>query len=1111
MDSRRSYLDTLNAGRQRRDGASLEQITQSLMDLESRLGRSADAPNANRRGSYARPAEQRETLRQPMPADPRSEFADLRGQLNRMLDSNREAAALAPAHADETDRISRAMHALSDRADEPNIKQLRGEIEHLRSALDTLARDDSLRSPAQPDERERRWSASEFEARPNRLDMAAMADRLQAISDAVSNLPRTLPLNALEERVRMLAGAVEQFVRQHERHAPEMFRMIEDRLDEISRAIVASTAVAKSPLTDLEPFHRIEARISALARQIGEVVEGQPSAEIIDRLAALSQRVEDLFAQGGFPEMAMERLSRQVHLIADRIDRTPADADRKALLAAIDQRFELLSTMIERRQADAMEHGSIMFREMERRLDRVAFASPETADMTRIIGAIDAGFADLANRVDASASGRTGFDRDAIRNLESQVAALSSQLGGSAPDMGDIGPRLGELERAIAENRDSILETARQAAESALRGYDGSHVHTAAVEGLAEDLKALESLTRRSDDRNARTFEAIHGTLVRIVDQLNLLDIARAGAEPAGITDADTLPADARRKSFLGGLARANPPKDASPEADAAFADTRRKALLGEPLDVRIANRPLEPGSGAPDVSAIMRRVREERAQSEEPGETDVAKADLIAAARRAAQAAAADPDARKERDGAAQPPGGRIGGFFRRRAAALLLAATAIPIVLAGLELANDFSAVGKSVQPSDTTFSSTELPADLSTELPADAVAPRTVTPLSPPGAESEVGNDAIEGLAGEASAEPGAAGIAPFEPTMPVSPGDPAPAAVDPADGAMAQPPADAAATVSAPYISPAAAPGDAATSPAPTVAPAISVPAEAGPAALREAAEAGDAKALFELGSRYTDGRGVKRDMHEASIWYERSAELGFAPAQYRVGNLYEKALGVERDTAKARTWYQLAADQGNASAMHNLAVLYAMGAEGAPDNASAARWFTSAAELGVKDSQFNLGVLAAKGVGMKQSLEESYKWFALAAKSGDSDAASKRDEIANSLRPDQLEKAKATVEQWKPTPVNPEANTVEIPDSWQDEASAPVETTANVDMKKAIGNIQRILNKNGYDAGTADGVMGEMTKSAIMAFQMDNDMSPDGQVDEKLVKALLAKK
>ena len=73
-------------------------------------------------------------------------------------------------------------------------------------------------------------------------------------------------------------------MRQHERQTPEMFRLIEERLDEISRAIVASTAVAKSPLADLEPFHRIEARISALARQIDEVVQDRPSVEIIDRL-----------------------------------------------------------------------------------------------------------------------------------------------------------------------------------------------------------------------------------------------------------------------------------------------------------------------------------------------------------------------------------------------------------------------------------------------------------------------------------------------------------------------------------------------------------------------------------------------------------------------------------------------------------------------------------------------------------------------------------------------------------------------------------------------------------------------------------------------------------
>ncbi|KAB2854819.1 MAG: SEL1-like repeat protein, partial [Bauldia sp.] len=281
----------------------------------------------------------------------------------------------------------------------------------------------------------------------------------------------------------------------------------------------------------------------------------------------------------------------------------------------------------------------------------------------------------------------------------------------------------------------------------------------------------------------------------------------------------------------------------------------------------------------------------------------------------------------------------------------------------------------------------------------------------------------------------------------------------------------------------------------------------VPVDAGPVALREAADSGDPKALFEVGSRYAEGRKVKTDMAAAAKWYERSAELGFAPAQYRIGNFFEKGTGVDRDIAKAKTWYQLAAEQGNASAMHNLAVLYAMGADGVADNDSAARWFIKAAELGVKDSQFNLGILAAKGVGVPQDLEESYKWFALVAKAGDRDAAAKRDEVANALRPEQLARARATVELWKPKPVDPEANVVEIPEGWEE----PGTKTASVDMKKAVANIQKILNKNGYEAGGADGVMGEKTKAAIIAFQSDNGLDPTGEIDEKLIKVLLEKK
>jgi localization factor PodJL len=286
----------------------------------------------------------------------------------------------------------------------------------------------------------------------------------------------------------------------------------------------------------------------------------------------------------------------------------------------------------------------------------------------------------------------------------------------------------------------------------------------------------------------------------------------------------------------------------------------------------------------------------------------------------------------------------------------------------------------------------------------------------------------------------------------------------------------------------------------------------IPLAAGPAALREAAAGGDPKALFEIGNRYAEGRGVDADMASAAKWYEQAAQAGLAPAQYRLGSFYEKGIGVERDVAAAKRWYEQAAEAGNASAMHNLAVLNAMSAENARDNETAARWFMRAAELGVRDSQFNLGILSAKGVGVTQNLQEAYKWFALVAKAGDKDAADKRDEVARALRPEQLETARAAAELWRAKTLDAEANAVEIPESWGEsqETTASIDKGADkaVDMRTAVRNIQQILNKNGYDAGAADGLMGQRTKTAIAAFQRDNGMKATGEVDETLVRTLL---
>ncbi|MBX3570516.1 MAG: SEL1-like repeat protein [Rhizobiaceae bacterium] len=1263
MNSRRSYLDTLNAGRHRRPGTTLDDITQSLQNLESRLedSREALAGYGRPRGqeprmqprdrtwhepahrAAAEPAHRslareidrvreqeaglasashiagelrglRDDLRQQVTGNIQREFEALRSEIGRTLASEQKSDIGADLGA-EIERISQGMRDLSARTDDRGLNLLRSDIEQVKGALEQLAREETLRGvDSRWDDFDRRFSSFEkkVSARPQHdPEIAGLAQRLQSIGDAVSNLPESLSLRSLEDKVRGLAGAVEQFVRQQEHQAPETMRLLDERLDEISRAIVASAAAAaQAPSIDPALLERIEARVSGLARQIEEVVEDRPGAEVIDRLGELSKRVDDLAARGAIPAQAVERLGKQILAIAEKIDSTPLPPDADQILQGFESRFGELTSMFDRRHHDSMDHATNMFRDLERRLDQVAERidqrGAETLDHARSMRAIDHRFAALAediaaqradgstqeairglegrlneisHRIDASAKRFAGIDPELIRSLESQVVALSGHLNrpmGPLPELEDISPRLEELEKAVAGSRDSIVEAARQAAENAVRSLDGTQSHTAAVEGLAQDLKALEQIARRSDDRNAKTFEAIHDTLIKIVDRLGTLDDNAAAARQLAdqprhpmrkraLTDTPPLameepmpvpqpaqtvqpsrpphaptrtPAEAaaeaavaaveepleelpgeppkRHASLLGGLVRALK-KDKEQPAERVEPEQRAPApapvepSLDAPLDPKIANRPLEPGSGAPDLNAIMRRVREERGQTPQASAAgpDAAKSDFIAAARRAAQAAAAEAELLKKKSVTATGVSAtsKLGGMLKLRRRPVLLAATGLLVVLAAAQLGRAYfgggdapaeavamtetagvpPAVGAGAMPENATD-------DAPASVTAEAAAPVEIAaePMPDP---DPAGTAAV--TAGPDSAMPAEAGM-PADIAMPAV-AAPSPALPVTADAAPADGPTTAALGADEE--------GPDTPLPGSAVAEVEKVPENAGPLALREAAEAGDAKALFELGSRYSEGRGVKADLTEAAKWYEKSAELGFAPAQYRVASFYEKATGVERDIAKAKTWYQLSAEQGNASAMHNLAVLYAMGADGTTDNESAARWFKMAADFGVKDSQFNLGILAAKGVGMPQSLEESYKWFGVVAKSGDRDAAAKRDEVANSLRPEQLTKARAAVDMWKAQPLDPEANSVEIPESWQEGPA----TTAGIDMKKAIGNIQRILNKNGYDAGGADGVMGGRTKSAIMAFQKDNKMEPTGEVDEQLVKALIARK
>lgn len=84
-----------------------------------------------------------------------------------------------------------------------------------------------------------------------------------------------------------------------------------------------------------------------------------------------------------------------------------------------------------------------------------------------------------------------------------------------------------------------------------------------------------------------------------------------------------------------------------------------------------------------------------------------------------------------------------------------------------------------------------------------------------------------------------------------------------------------------------------------------------------------AEAGDAKAQYEVGWCYSFGAGVGKDEKKAFEWLKKSADQGNAKAQYSLGNLYIMGNGVEKDKDKAIEWYKKSAEQGYEKAKRNL--------------------------------------------------------------------------------------------------------------------------------------------------------------------------------------------
>lgn len=493
-----------------------------------------------------------------------------------------------------------------------------------------------------------------------------------------------------------------------------------------------------------------------------------------------------------------------------------------------------------------------------------------------------------------------------------------------------------------------------------------------------------------------------------------------------------------------------------------------------------IADQPLEPGSGAPDLNSIMQKVQEVQRSNHRKNDDKVSgHADPeqnIAAVRRAALIAAAEAAKAQEAAEAAQKAGEAANKKPLIRKPILIGGTIALIAILAFPTIMSFF---GTNVQNTDGAVADSSL----SVTEPDGATAPALADP--------ELAN------ADQSSITDNASAAAPEAPSATNGFNQPQ----DVANNSFTLPQTSQGQTLSAPAINqtlPSLENGV-------NAAPVNNLPDGFAPEPLIAAAQNGDPLALYEVGARYADGRGTLVDTNEAINWFSRAAKQGFAPAQYRLGNIYEKGVGVAQDVALAKDYYRDAAANGHVKSMHNLGVIYASDSE-EQDLTLAAEWFKRAADYGVKDSQVNIAILYARGDGVDRNLVESYKWFAIAAKNGDAGAADMRDQVFSALPQNAVDGARNSVNSWQALPVDALVNDVQVPDSWNGDGT----NTASIDVRKAIRNIQAILNNNGFDAGPADGVIGKQTISAIKQFQASIGMAPNGEVSDELVRELLSR-
>lgn len=112
--------------------------------------------------------------------------------------------------------------------------------------------------------------------------------------------------------------------------------------------------------------------------------------------------------------------------------------------------------------------------------------------------------------------------------------------------------------------------------------------------------------------------------------------------------------------------------------------------------------------------------------------------------------------------------------------------------------------------------------------------------------------------------------------------------------------------------------------------------------------KDLAKRGDHRAMYALGSMYTAGHGVEKDLKRAHELFSEAAQNGRADAMYKLGLMYEHGNGIKKSTKKAIRLYRKSAQKGYALSQYRFGLMYLNGIEVKQNPVNAYAWLVVAA-------------------------------------------------------------------------------------------------------------------------------------------------------------------